>query len=73
MEAKLYEKQKHTLYYLNKSLGLSKDCLNKYARGERKIEKLPAQVIIGLAYQEKVEANKLFEMMKDYQKKKLGE
>lgn len=63
---KLYEGQKHTIYEIQKELGLAKDTLYRYARGKRNIKNMPTQTILDIAYYEKIEVNTLFKEMKKY-------
>jgi hypothetical protein len=65
---KLYKEQKHTIYEIQKAIGVSKDTLYRYARGKRNIENMPTKMVIDIAYFEKVEVNTLFKAMKDYLK-----
>nr|DAF46609.1 MAG TPA: SOS-response transcriptional repressor [Siphoviridae sp. ctqwY3] len=65
---KLYEKQKHTIYEIQKAIGVSKDTLYRYARGKRNVENMPTKMVIDIAYFEKIEVNTLFRAMKDYLK-----
>lgn len=70
---RLYENQKHTLYEIQKFMGVNKDYLYKYVRGERKIKNMPASNILKIAYFEKVEVNKLYKDMIDYQRRLIYE
>ena len=65
---KLYEKQKHTIYEIQKAIGVGKDTLYRYARGIRKVEKMAPKMLIAIAYYEKIEPNKLYKAMQEYQK-----
>ena len=70
MNLKLYEEQKNSIYSLQKKMNLSKDCLYKYARGERLIKNMAVKTLLDIAYLEKVEPNLLFAKMLEYQKKR---
>ena len=63
---KLYEEQKHTIYEIQKAIGVGKDTLYRYARGTRNVEKMPTKMLLDIAYFEKIEVNKLYEKMKKY-------
>lgn len=69
---KLYEEQKHTIYEIQKAIGVGKDTLYRYARGTRNVEKMAPKMLIAIAYFEKIEVNKLYEAMLEYQKKRGG-
>ena len=68
---KLYEEQKHTIYEIQKAIGVGKDTLYRYARGTRNIEKMPTKMLLDIAYFEKIEVNKLYEEMKKYKKREV--
>ena len=70
MNLKLYEEQKNSIYSLQKKMNLSKDCLYKYARGERLVKNMPVKTLLDIAYLEKVEPNLLFAKMLEYQEKR---
>lgn len=63
MNLKLYEEQKNSIYSLQKKMNLSKDCLYKYARGERLIKNMPVKTLLDIAMYENIEPNKLFRKM----------
>ena len=67
---KLYEEQKHTIYEIQKAIGVGKDTLYRYARGTRKVEKMPTKMLLDIAYFEKIEVNKLYEEMKKHKRNK---
>ena len=67
---KLYEGQKHSLYYLQKVLRLDIKRLYRYANGTHKIERMPMSLVNDIARVEGMDPNKLFNKMKEYQKKK---
>ena len=64
---KLYAEQKHSIYYLQKELGLSKYALYHYTRTHN-IKNMPLGLILDIAYIEKVEPNWLYERMIEYEK-----
>lgn len=63
---KLYENQKHSIYELQKMLGLDCKRLYRYADKSISIEKMPVNIILGISNIEKKEPNELFEEMKRY-------
>lgn len=63
---KLYKEQKHSLYEIQKEIGVSKITLYNYANKKRKIEKMPIKMILDIAYFEKIEPNELVKRMKEY-------
>lgn len=63
---KLYENQKHSIYELQKMLGLDCKRLYRYADKSISIEKMPINIILGISNIEKIEPNELFEEMKRY-------
>lgn len=63
---KLYENQKHSIYELQKMLGLDCKRLYRYADKSINIEKMPVNIILGISSIEKIEPNELFEKMKEY-------
>ena len=63
---KLYENQKHSIYELQKMLGLDCKRLYRYADKSISIEKIPVNIILGISNIEKIEPNELFEEMKEY-------
>lgn len=63
---KLYAEQKHSIYYLQKELGLSKYALYHYTK-THKIGNMPLKLVLDIAYLEKVEPNWLLERMLDYE------
>ena len=67
---KLYEEQKHSIYEIQKAIGVGKDTLYRYARGTRNVEKMPTKMLLDIAYFEKIEVNKLYEEMKKYKRNK---
>ena len=67
---KLYKEQKNSIYKLQKLCGLGKDTLYKYARGYRKIENMPVNIILKISHYEKINPNELIEKMIEYEKLK---
>lgn len=63
---KLYANQKHSIYELQKYLGLDCKRLYRYADKTINIEKMPVNIILGISNIEKIEPNELFEEMKRY-------
>ena len=68
---KLYAEQKHSIYYIQKKLGLSLYSLYHYTRTHN-IKNMPLRLILDIAYIEGVEPNWLYERMIDYEKKNKG-
>ena len=69
---KLYEGQKHSLYYLQKKLNLDIKRLYRYADGSISIDKMPISLLNDIARLEEIDPNELFKKIKEYQKKKGG-
>lgn len=65
---KLYKEQKHSLYEIQKAIGVSKITLYNYANKKRKVDNMPVSMILDIAYYEKIEPNKLLKEMKEYLK-----
>ena len=63
---KLYKEQKHSLYEIQKAIGVSKITLYNYANKKRKIENMPIKTILDIAYYEKINPNELIEKIKEY-------
>lgn len=63
---KLYKNQKHSLYEMQKILGLDCKRLYRYADKTIDIEKIPINIILGISNIEKIEPNELFKEMKEY-------
>lgn len=63
---KLYGEQKHTIYEIQKHIGVSKITLYRYANGERKLENMPTKMLLDIANFEKVEPNELYKKMNRY-------
>lgn len=66
---KLYEDQKYTIYEIQRKLGVNKDTLYKYARGEIEIENMPIKWVLDIAKIEGVEVNTLYQKMIKWQLK----
>lgn len=66
---KLYAEQKHSLYYLQKTLKLDIKRLYRYANGTYSIDKMPMGLLSDIAKLEGLDPNELFKKMKEYQKK----
>ena len=66
---KLYEEQKHSLYYIQKRLDLDIKRLYRYADGTNKIENMPASLLNDIAIIEGISPDELYRKMKEYQKK----
>ena len=64
---KLYAEQKHSIYYLQKELGLSIYALYHYTK-THKIGNMPLKLVCDIAYLEKVEPNWLLERMLEYER-----
>lgn len=69
---KLYEGQKHSLYYLQKELKLDIKRLYRYADGTNSIYNMPISLLSSIAQIEEISPSELFEKMKDYQHKITG-
>lgn len=67
---KLYEGQKHSLYYLQKHLNLDIKRLYRYADGSISVDKMPMKLIYGIAKIEGLDPAELYFKMKEYQKRK---
>ena len=61
---KLYKEQKHSLYEIQNAIGVSKITLYNYANKKRKIENMPLQMILDIAYYEEIEPNILIRNIK---------
>lgn len=68
MEKKLYKDQKNTTYELQRKIRVGKDTLYKYIRGESNIDNMPAKLILDIAYVEHIEANRLYQLIKEHLK-----
>ncbi len=66
---KLYEEQKVSIYKIQKDLGLDRMRLYRYANGIIPIDKIPAKLVLDLAYYLKEEPNDLMKKMTKYLKK----
>lgn len=67
MNKKLYAEQKHTLYEIQKHLGLTHDTLYKYARKPEKIKTMSFYLLEGIAEFEGLEPLELKNKMVAYQ------
>lgn len=63
---KLYEEQKVSIYKIQKDLGLDRMRLYRYANGIISIDKIPAKLVLDLAYYLKEEPNDLMKKMTKY-------
>lgn len=63
---KLYENQQHSIYEIQKRLGLDCKRLYRYADKSIGIDKMPVNIILGISNIEKIEPNELFKKMKEY-------
>lgn len=63
---KLYKNQKHSIYELTKKLELEYKRLYRYADKTVDINKMPIELVLGIANIEKIEPNELFREMKEY-------
>lgn len=66
---KLFENQKISLYKLQNDLNLANSRLYRYADGSLSIDNMPISLILKLANYFKIEPNKLFKEMKEYEPK----
>lgn len=64
---KLYEGQKHSLYYIQKELKLDIKRLYRYADGTNSVEKMPASLLNDIAKIEGISIDELYIKMKEYQ------
>lgn len=63
---KLYKEQKHSLYEIQKKIGVSKITLYNYANKKRNIDKMPISMILDIAYYEEIEPSELIKRIKEY-------
>lgn len=63
---KLYSEQKSSLNSIGKELGLDKMYLYRYVGNIEKVEKMPYEIVLGIANIEKIEPNELYNKMKVY-------
>lgn len=66
---KLYEGQKHSLYYLQKTLNLDIKRLYRYANGTYKIDRMPMSLVSDIAKLERMDPSELYKKMKEYQER----
>lgn len=62
---KLYKEQKHSLYEIQKAIGVSKITLYNYANKKRNIDNMPTKMLLDIAYYEKIEPNELIKKIKE--------
>lgn len=70
---KLYEGQKHSLYYIQKHLKLDIKRLYRYANGTNSIDNMPMSLVADIAKIEGIDPVQLYIKMKKHQKNKAGE
>ena len=63
---KLYKEQKHSLYDIQKRIGVSKITLYNYANKKRNIDNMPLKMILDIALYEQMEPNELVKRIKEY-------
>ena len=63
---KLYPEQKYPLNAIGKQLGLDKMYLYRYVGNYKKIERIPCNVLLGMAKIEGIEPNELYNKMLVY-------
>lgn len=63
---KLYSEQKLCLNSIGKQLGLDKMYLYRYVGNYKKIEKMPCNILLGIAKIEGIEPNELYSKMLVY-------
>ena len=66
---KLYEEQKHSLYYIQKRLNLDIKRLYRYANGYNSIKNMPVDLLNGIAIVEGISPGELYQKIKEYQQK----
>lgn len=67
---KLFEEQDESLYKIQKNCALGQYTLYRYAKGQRKIENMPLDILFRLSLYLNIEAYDLYIKMLDYQKKR---
>lgn len=67
---KLIEEQKESLYIIQKELGLGMYTLYRYAKGQRKIENMPFNMLYKLSNYFGIDMNTLYIKMCEYEAKK---
>ena len=65
---KLYKEQKHSLYDIQKRIGVSKVTLYNYANKKRNIDKMPVEMMLAIASYEEIKAGDLIKRIKEYLK-----
>ena len=63
---KLYLEQKLSLNSIGKELGLDKMYLYRYVGNYKRIEKMPCNILLGIAKVEEIEPNELYSKMLVY-------
>lgn len=63
---KLYKEQKHSLYDIQRHIGVSKITLYNYANKKRNIDNMPLKMILDIALYEQIEPNELIKRIKEY-------
>ena len=63
---KLYKEQKHSLYEIQKQIGVSRITLYNYANKKRNIDKMPTKMLLDIAYYEEIEPHELIKRIKEY-------
>lgn len=66
---KLYKDQKNSIYKLQKEANTGHYTLYRYAKGERNIKNISAELLTKIAELENVDPEKLYEEMIKYQEK----
>ena len=63
---KLYSEQKMSLNAIRKNLGLDKMYLYRFIGNYEKIQKMPYNIVLGIATLERIEPNELYSKMLTY-------
>ena len=66
MQKKLYEEQKHTIYELQKELGLGHYTLYEYIKKPSKLKNMSMELLNGIAKLENIEPMELRKKMAEY-------
>jgi hypothetical protein len=64
---KLFEEQKISLYKMQKDLNYGIYTLYRYARGQRRIENMPINMLFDISIYLGIEPGVLYEKMKEYE------
>lgn len=64
---KLYKEQKTSLYQIQKDLNYGMYTLYRYAKGQRKIENMPINMLFDISIYLGIEPGVLYEKMKEYE------